>query len=63
MVFDRWGALMINLSDLLPASSIPVWDGFYKGKKMNIGVYVWVMELELANGETRTFSGDVSLIE
>ena len=63
MVYDRWGELMINLSNISPESSVSIWNGFYKGKKMNAGVYVWVMEVEFSNGETTSFSGDVSLIE
>ena len=63
MVFDRWGELLVDLSNITSEPSLSIWDGFYKGKKMNTGVYVWIIEMEFSNGKTTSYSGDVTLVE
>ena len=62
-VFSRWGALVFEKNNILPNSSIALWDGFFKGEKMNTGVFVWVMEVELLDGESQLFSGDLTLVK
>lgn len=62
-IFNRWGALIFENNNILPSSNITLWDGIFKGKKMNTGVFVWVMEVELLDGESQLFSGDLSLIK
>jgi len=36
MIFDRWGELIFETNDINKG-----WDGFYKGRICQIGVYVW----------------------
>ncbi|HLF63022.1 MAG TPA: gliding motility-associated C-terminal domain-containing protein [Saprospiraceae bacterium] len=56
-VFDRWGDLVF-----LTADSPIVWDGKYGEKELNPAVYVYVLQLEMQNGETRVESGSVTLM-
>lgn len=56
-VFDRWGKLVFETSDKLGC-----WDGTYKGKALNTGVYMYVAKVSLSNGENKVLKGDVSLI-
>ena len=45
------------------ANAIPAaWDGRFNGKVVEPGVYVYVVELQEANGKTKTTSGDITLI-
>ena len=36
-------------------------DGF-KGKMLNSGVYVFLLEMEFINGDIRQYSGDITLL-
>ena len=52
-IYNRWGELIYTFTDLGQG-----WDGTYKGKKANVGVYVWIL---IVNGKARQ-DGNVSLI-
>lgn len=52
-IYNRWGELIYEFTDLGQG-----WDGTYKGKMANTGVYVWVL---IVNGKARQ-DGNVSLI-
>jgi gliding motility-associated-like protein len=62
MVFDRWGELLYEATDF-PANDLTNgWDGTFKTKKMNAGVYVYYTEVELLNGEKVIRKGDLTLL-
>lgn len=52
-IYNRWGELIYEFTDLGQG-----WDGTYKGKNANTGVYVWIL---IVNGKARQ-DGNVSLI-
>ena len=58
-VFDRWGE-KIYQTDVIGDG----WDGTFKGRKQDLGVYVWQIEYQL-NGIEKTFneSGNVTLVK
>lgn len=63
-VFDRWGSL-VYFSTSTDTQTI-IWDGNFRGKALDIGVYVWVFEYEYTrNGIVlkKNISGDVSIIK
>ncbi|MGB3078598.1 MAG: gliding motility-associated C-terminal domain-containing protein, partial [Saprospiraceae bacterium] len=60
-IYDRWGNGVWQ-GENFPADGSFGWDGLFKGKKMQPGVMAWVCVVELANGEIRTFAGDVTLV-
>jgi len=62
-VFNRWGALMYEGTDLVPNQTLSGWDGFFKGEEMNSGVYVWMTEVEYLDGEISLLSGDVTIVK
>jgi len=62
-IFDRWGELVyeannVNLND--PRDS---WDGTFKGKDMNPGVFIYIIEIEFVDGFVKIYQGDVSIIK
>ena len=61
-LFDRWGNFMYEFYNLPPNDVASGWDGTFKGKKMDVGVYVWFAELEFVDGEVLIFKGDVTLV-
>lgn len=62
-IFDRWGGLMYADEDLDPdISGIVTWDGFYKGDKVDTGVFVYLVEVEFEDGIKLLYRGDLTLV-
>lgn len=63
-IFDRWGQLVYERFDLLPNNGIGSegWDGTRNGEQMLPGVYVYVAEVEFADGKVVIYRGDVTLV-
>ncbi len=56
-VFNRWGTILYRSGDNQAA-----WDGRYKGKMEETGVYGYVMKIGYADGSIITYKGTVMLI-
>jgi gliding motility-associated-like protein len=56
-IFDRWGNLVFQ-SDRKDFQ----WDGQYKSKPCNSGVYPYIVEVTYKDGSTETLSGNITLI-
>ena len=63
LIFDRWGELVFENTDFHPNDSHQGWDGFFRGKAMANGVYVYMAEIEFINGEIEVYSGDFVLLK
>ena len=61
-LFSRWGGLMYENYNFLPNDLSIGWDGMVNGRKAAEGDYVWYAEIEVEEGTTRMFKGDVVLI-
>lgn len=61
-VFDRWGTLLHEVNDAMPNDSGSAWDGTSRGKEVLPGVYIWQMEVELVDGITEHYQGDVTVV-
>ncbi len=59
-MFDRWGEEIFVLEDFPPGERIG-WDGNFKGKELNPGVYIYVSEIQFLNGDKKLFAGEVTL--
>ena len=56
-VFDRWGEMVyesINQNE--------GWDGNFRGKAVDSDVYVYILNLTMRDGETKTLKGDITLL-
>ena len=60
-VFDRWGAVVYQRDRLALNEVNEGWDGRYGGRDLQVGVYTYLLRVQLINGEMLTFSGDISL--
>jgi PKD repeat protein len=56
-IFNRWGTLIFETFDI----NRP-WNGYYKGKLCQQGVYVWLVEGKYANGRPYKKAGDITLL-
>lgn len=61
-IYDRWGTALYYREQIPVNDSSEGWDGTYRGKLMDPGVYVYAIEVLLVNGNTRLYKGDVTLI-
>jgi gliding motility-associated-like protein len=57
-IFDRYGRKMYETS-----SQTEGWDGFFKGKKLNPGVFMWTLDYTLLDGTSNVKSGSITLIK
>ena len=56
-IFDRWGEQVFESLDVKKG-----WDGYYKGKLCEQGVYVWKAYIKMNNGKEFNKTGDVTLL-
>jgi gliding motility-associated-like protein len=56
-VFDRWGNLLFESNN-----KTFKWDGTYKGKLLNTGVYAYIVDVTYVGGTTKKMSGNITLI-
>jgi len=60
-VADRWGNILFKKQDFEANDELAGWDGTSRGKELNVGVYIYTMEVEFIDGHVRSFGGDVTL--
>ncbi|MBR9922504.1 MAG: gliding motility-associated C-terminal domain-containing protein [Bacteroidetes bacterium] len=61
-IFDRWGDMVYQATDIPPNDPKLGWDGYHKGKLMNPGVFVYYFEVEFIDGNREIFKGDLTLL-
>jgi gliding motility-associated-like protein len=61
-IYDRWGELIYQDQNFLPNDDTRGWDGSFRGKACDPGVYVWYVEVEYLDGFREAMKGDVTLI-
>jgi gliding motility-associated-like protein len=61
-VFDRWGEMVYEGTDLTPNDPQQGWDGTFRGKELQSAVYAWYAEVEFIDGEKVTIRGSVTLL-
>jgi gliding motility-associated-like protein len=60
-IYDRWGNHLFRQEDFPVSDADYGWDGTWRGRKLDPGVYVWVIEVDTGGGGTRLYRGDVIL--
>ena len=61
-VFNRWGDLVYEQTELLPNSAEGTWNGRFNGKLLGGDVYVWSADIEFIDGVVLPYAGDVLLL-
>lgn len=56
-IYNRWGEKVFETTDQKQC-----WDGIYRGKKMNTGVFVYYLQATLKTGESVTKKGNIGLV-
>ncbi len=61
-IFSRGGQMVFSKQNLPLNNPNNGWDGTFNNKSLPADVYIYLMEIELGDGEVKTFSGDVTLV-
>lgn len=61
-VFDRWGSLVFETSNVSPNEEDLGWDGQFNGKIAQNGLYIYMAEVEYLDGRTGVMKGDVLVL-
>jgi gliding motility-associated-like protein len=56
-VYNRWGEMVFETKDKSKG-----WDGYYKGRPADVGVFGWYLKVKCFNGEETFKKGNVTLI-
>lgn len=56
-IYNNWGQLIFETNDQAEG-----WNGTYNGTEQPIGVFVWVVDVEMLNGKVVRKTGDVTLL-
>ncbi len=62
-IFSRWGELIYNINNIQPNDRAASWNGEFKGERLNPGVFVYLIEIEFADGKTFIYKGDITLMK
>ncbi len=61
-VYDRWGNMVYEGRDFMVGDLDTGWDGTFKGKQMQSGVYVWYLEALFIDGYEEIYKGQTTLL-
>ncbi len=60
-IYDRWGSKIFDQNKFEPNQQSNGWDGTFRGKKLNSGVFVYWAMVKFKDGESILYKGDVTL--
>ncbi len=61
-IYDRWGELVFENKDFKLNDINSGWNGNFRNKEMEAGVYVWYLEVEFLDGTMFSLKGSTTLI-
>ncbi len=61
-IFDRWGNLLVDRQDMQPNNPNLGWDGQFRNKPLNPGVFTYFFEVLYMDGQTDIITGEVVLL-
>jgi gliding motility-associated-like protein len=61
-LYDRWGALIFDNNNFLPNDPSQGWNGRWKNKPVQPGVYFYVLEVEKNGGVVEVVKGDITVV-
>ena len=60
-VFDRWGNLVYIGENFVIGDSRVGWDGRFKGKLVNSGVFAWVAKVRFVDNVVVSYNGSITV--
>ncbi len=62
-IFDRWGNMVFETSDIPPGEPSYGWDGSFHTRQLQPDVYIWVAELLYKDETIENIRGDVTILK
>lgn len=62
VIYDRWGNVLFADSNIAVQDAGDLWDGRYKTGYVGTGVYLYLLELEMADSAIVTQSGSITVL-
>ena len=61
-IFDRWGEILFEEKDFKINDPNIGWNGMFRSKFVNSGVYYWYLEVEFMDGASDVYKGHTTVI-
>ena len=61
-IYSRWGENVFIGTDIEPNNSLLGWNGRFKGKLLNSGIFVFYAILEFDNNKSKLYKGEINLL-
>jgi gliding motility-associated-like protein len=61
-IYNRWGEQVFQANDFEINDPLFGWDGKFREKEMNTGLYVWYLEVEYIDGQLESRKGQTMLM-
>jgi gliding motility-associated-like protein len=61
-IFDRWGDLVFENKNFEPNNAQLGWDGRFRDKPVNPGVYTYLFKLRLIDGIEQVITGSITIV-
>lgn len=62
-IFDRWGNQVFSQEQFPPNDPAYGWDGRFRGQAMDIGFFVYFVEVEFEDGQVELYEGGLHLVK
>ncbi len=62
VIYDRWGTILLDRKNFDPNDDRNSWSGFFNGRVLNPGVYVYLLEVDFKDGEAERKTGSITLL-
>ena len=62
-IFSRWGETIYESGGFKLGDNLQGWNGQFRGKPMNSGVYAYLIELKDTSGKISVYAGDIALVQ
>ncbi len=62
-IFNRWGEMVFQKSNLFPNDQASGWNGRYNGRLLTPDVYTYIIEIVCENSEILSYKGNITLIQ
>jgi gliding motility-associated-like protein len=63
IIFDRWGGILAEKTNLYNEGQLILWDGLTPHGPANPGIFVYLIKFTMADGSKRVSKGDVTLLK
>ncbi len=62
IIFDKWGNQVFEKNNFAPNIPELGWDGIWRGKNMQPGIFVYSAVIEFRNGNKINFKGEINIV-